>query len=698
MLYLRQLTATALVLLARLGSSHRTIPEGTTCGLQFSTAEDPLVIPDPSISWATYRNVGCDGPVIYLSAELEESQPIAITIGVPEIERLAPLRPRALITGPGLPALTSEELALLPDEVAAPTGANGGIILESPVNQSTCEHLDSEPMAVSATVKDDRCHFYEPFGGSNSWVLIDYAGEAADAGEYTLATWIPGPEGGDDTQSGKIWVACCEWPEDFATPFDFPEPECSTCGANTETRNMGMGKWMEAFYEQNGFEGATFPPVVSCSSKDAATSNEGAETGESLVQCREALTLPDPPPNEMELWMIENADSMTGMSTPGLETSSPPTTGPALSSAEASGVKSECVLHGNSPELHSHNAFGGCEYPVEWTETGGRFEDAANNGGDLPATFRAFVGDTLSLNGGAPLFEVASEEALKACDLSAAVELSPSVEGFKFDFSEAGNRYLIGDAAACAAGAQLEVELKDASEGLFCHEHTTQRRRLLQGQACTAPGTVAIRMQGEAGEMFDGAADECIEFCSPSFVTNFMQGAEEGSCADAGFSTLAREETKQPVGSPMAVDITVFTAGGAGAAVEPGSEEAGGEQAVSGNAGPATSECHCHSYEEIECGPEGDALYEEHVLEIQEYCVDLEDASTCPYKCMQPWGVLHLHYKECSLREPFQEWLAVSESLCHVATDAPSTKCEDTMLGELAEVATISTLSLEDYP
>merc|ERR1719235_351990 len=64
--------------------------------------------------------------------------------------------------------------------------------------------------------------------------------------------------------------------------------------------------------------------------------------------------------------------------------------------------------------------------------------------------------------------------------------------------------------------------------------------------------------------------------------------------------------------------------------------------------------CHCHSFEKIECNAPGstNALYDEHIAEITEHCAGVLDGSItdCPYKCFQPFEVLHIHYMECSKR------------------------------------------------
>ena len=58
-------------------------------------------------------------------------------------------------------------------------------------------------------------------------------------------------------------------------------------------------------------------------------------------------------------------------------------------------------------------------------------------------------------------------------------------------------------------------------------------------------------------------------------------GAQGGSCERGGYPRFEREERMQPSGFPMKVNVRIYQSPFA---------------------------CHCHSYEEIKCGAEGDDL------------------------------------------------------------------------------------------
>merc|ERR1719189_1943437 len=94
--------------------AHRSLPSGVTCGNQFSTEDDALTIPDPTISWAAYRILTCDAPVMWLKGDFEAGQSMQFTMGLPELERFADVRGSVVIIGPGMPQLSTEEAARVP--------------------------------------------------------------------------------------------------------------------------------------------------------------------------------------------------------------------------------------------------------------------------------------------------------------------------------------------------------------------------------------------------------------------------------------------------------------------------------------------------------------------------------------------------------------------------------------------------------
>lgn len=160
--------------------------------------------------------------------------------------------------------------------------------------------------------------------------------------------------------------------------------------------------------------------------------------------------------------------------------------------------------------------------------------------------------------------------------------------------------------------------------------------------------------QGELNVYVLGAAsmgagpDECSELCTTQMGMNWITGAETGSCHSAGFNVFVNDVSLQQ--GPVTTDIMIM-----------------GKR--------ASDTCHCHSYEEIKCNASGMDLYDEHIVEIENYCqgVVAGTASECPYKCFQPFEVLHLHYLECNLRPKHELFLRIHQTMmCHKASQPPA--------------------------
>ena len=153
----------------RSSDAHRSLPQGVTCGSQFNSSDTALTVPNPAVSWASYRIFTCDEPVFWLEAEaVEGGQTLHFTATVPVLDRFAGARITAALIGPGLPALTTDtDTSNVPQDVVTYAEENGhGVsIYKSPEDQSTCDHLQSEAMSAESEVVDGRCHFYERFGG-----------------------------------------------------------------------------------------------------------------------------------------------------------------------------------------------------------------------------------------------------------------------------------------------------------------------------------------------------------------------------------------------------------------------------------------------------------------------------------------------------------------------------------------------------
>merc|ERR1719424_2263802 len=163
--------------LASLVQGHRPLTNGPSCGDDFSTSAGAAPVPDPTISWSFKHYLDCRHRAVWMS--FENPRPgfaFYVGVGSPTLERNKALRADALIIGPGLPQLTAEEEALLPQQVktdAAYRAAGVGAVLRrSPQDQTTCAHL-GPTMTRNSKVVNNRCDFYEPYGATHSWRLLD---------------------------------------------------------------------------------------------------------------------------------------------------------------------------------------------------------------------------------------------------------------------------------------------------------------------------------------------------------------------------------------------------------------------------------------------------------------------------------------------------------------------------------------------
>lgn len=259
----RALLLLLLLFLASGTEAHRSLPAGVTCGSQFTPA-DPLTIPNPKISWASYHIHTCDHPVFWLQGDFTKDQNIFFTVGVPKLTRFKDVRMTTVLLGPGLP-LTADTIdrdgsKKIPKQVIDELRSSGlrAQIFESPVDQSNCSHMN-KVMTGATKIVDNRCLFHEEFGGSYSWVLADIEAKAAQKGTYKFAIFNKA------RTATKAWFACCDWPEDFTTKYDITASTCPFCGTLPEKN----GAWASLFYEQKSMvKFGGFPAVNACPVRD----------------------------------------------------------------------------------------------------------------------------------------------------------------------------------------------------------------------------------------------------------------------------------------------------------------------------------------------------------------------------------------------------------------------------------------------
>lgn len=138
-----------------------------------TTPEAAIELRDVQISRVIYHEVTAEAPQVWMAFDVSEPQFLKVTLGVPDIERLAAYRPALALIGPGLPP------ADLP--AGSPPGL-GGVVFDT--------RAVTEPE-----------YFNEPFSGTQSWIVFEQELELPEAGRYYLVAYSP------TNEAGKLWVA-----------------------------------------------------------------------------------------------------------------------------------------------------------------------------------------------------------------------------------------------------------------------------------------------------------------------------------------------------------------------------------------------------------------------------------------------------------------------------------------------------------
>ncbi len=142
--------------------------------------EQALLVPDLAVSQVAYHELTAADPTFWMTVELTGPATLDLSLGVPAIKRLTAFRPSLAVIGSGLPAVSLPFSAHLGFD----TGV-GGVIL------TTTDVADPE-------------QFYEPFTGTDSWILGKWSVDLPAAGRYYVVAYHPS---GD---AGKLWVALGE--------------------------------------------------------------------------------------------------------------------------------------------------------------------------------------------------------------------------------------------------------------------------------------------------------------------------------------------------------------------------------------------------------------------------------------------------------------------------------------------------------
>ncbi|CAE8679380.1 unnamed protein product [Polarella glacialis] len=220
-----------------------------SCDSDFGSSKTAMVLSDASISWSFKHYLDCSNRAIWARwINPAENSTFYVGVGTPPMPRFAALRADALIIGPGLPALSAATKLLLPAEVLSDPVWNitgiGAIFHRSPQDQSTCGHLGAV-MANASTVKNGRCDSYEPYGATNSWLILDADGNQlpTSGAMYYAAVFL------QNHTSGKVEIALGTWAENFMNASNLTSPTCK--------------RSFPDFSEQKEDQGSCLP-VLSC--------------------------------------------------------------------------------------------------------------------------------------------------------------------------------------------------------------------------------------------------------------------------------------------------------------------------------------------------------------------------------------------------------------------------------------------------
>lgn len=200
-----------------------------SCGVDFTSSETALPVENINMSWATYHYFDCLSPAHWMKFTNDISADwadLVLGAGSPYQERFQSLKPVMLLMGPGLPELTAEELAQIPEVVKSdPAFVSTGILYVSPADQTTCDHL-SEIMKKHSKPEskygEEVCVFHEEYMDNDYAWMLDVAVPSVPEmnGEYYIVTWL------QDNMSGKLSISYGTWAEDFRSEYKEPDIHC----------------------------------------------------------------------------------------------------------------------------------------------------------------------------------------------------------------------------------------------------------------------------------------------------------------------------------------------------------------------------------------------------------------------------------------------------------------------------------------
>ncbi len=144
-----------------------------TIGGTYGSPETALEVEEIDTSQVAYVHLTPEIHQLWLTFELDVPSTLALSLGIPVLERTRDDRPWVAVLGPGLPSMD------LPIELPA---IEGGVALQG------------RPPAAPL-------RFDEPITGTSSWITVDAEITLPGSGRYYVVAWAPPDE------ADKLWIA-----------------------------------------------------------------------------------------------------------------------------------------------------------------------------------------------------------------------------------------------------------------------------------------------------------------------------------------------------------------------------------------------------------------------------------------------------------------------------------------------------------
>lgn len=179
--------------------AHRALLEGPSCFDDFKSSHAALRVEDPSISWYFDHYFDCRSRAVWLNVLANETSfyfGAAVTI----LERFQDVRASAVVIGPDLGPLSSEQISRIPGAVLQDDvfDASSALLLEAPQDQSTCNHIGATLRELYATVENNRC---VDLADLRAWPVLDVENIRLTPGqEYHIAVFL------QENESAKVTI------------------------------------------------------------------------------------------------------------------------------------------------------------------------------------------------------------------------------------------------------------------------------------------------------------------------------------------------------------------------------------------------------------------------------------------------------------------------------------------------------------